>query len=72
MAISTPTTTIMHQDSSEGESGTTLPEQWKRSRIRRQVKKETEQKITELERFTKRHTPHIQPTVTYQHNQQLF
>ena len=30
--IVTPTTTIMHQDSSEGESGTTIPEQWKESR----------------------------------------
>ena len=37
--ISTPTTTIMHQDSSEGESGTIILEQWKRSRMRRQVKK---------------------------------
>ena len=39
MTIFTPTTTIMHQDSSEGESGTTILEQWKRSRMRRQVKK---------------------------------
>ena len=38
MTIVTLTTTIMHQDSSEGESGTTIPEQWKRSRTKRQVK----------------------------------
>ena len=39
MTISTPKTTIMHQDSSEEESGTTIPEQWKGSRMRRQVHK---------------------------------
>ena len=39
MTISTPPAAIRHQDSSEGESVTTLPEQWKRSRMRRQVNK---------------------------------
>ena len=39
MTISTPTTTIMNQDSSEGESGTKIPEEWKLSRMRRQLKK---------------------------------
>ena len=34
---STPTSSTMHNESSEGESGTTLPEQWKRSRMRRQA-----------------------------------
>ena len=37
--ISTPTTSIMHQDFTEGESGTTIPEQWKLSRMRRRFKK---------------------------------
>ena len=44
MTISTPTASIRHQDSSEGESGTTLPEQWKRSRMRRQVNKRNKAK----------------------------
>ena len=39
MTISTPPAAIRYQDSSEGESGTTLPEQWKRIRMRRQVNK---------------------------------
>ena len=37
--ISTPTSSIMHHDSSEGENETTIQEQWKRSRMRRQVNK---------------------------------
>ena len=36
LPISTPAEPTMNRDSSEGESGITLPAQWKRSRMRRQ------------------------------------
>ena len=61
MPISTPTTTIMHQDSSEGEIGTTIPEQWKRSHMRRQVKKRNRTDDSRI-RGTHQATHSIYPT----------
>ena len=46
----------MNQDSSEGESGTTILEQWKQSRMRRQFKKRNridDNRIRETHQATK-------------------